>query len=66
MHPRTHFDAGAAGFAVALREVHVAGGEERTGHVDRQQDGRAGGQLLDVEVAAGFTRWGWGTSGNFA
>ena len=34
MDAAAHLDAGAARFAVAHREVNVAGREERAGHVD--------------------------------
>ncbi len=45
-------DGRAAHLAVALRAVGVAHVEERAGVEDREVDGRAGGQVLHVEVAA--------------
>ena len=52
--PRAHLDRGAAGLAVALRVVHVAGRDQRALGVDRQQHGHPGGGLLDVGVAGGL------------
>src|ERR1700751_3766301 len=48
----THLDGGHAYFAVALRKMPVAGREETALFEDREEQFRAFGQLLDVEIAA--------------
>ena len=57
-HPqgRPHLDCGAAGLAVALGEVRVAGREHRARGVDRDEQHRAHTELLDVHVAGLFPR----------
>jgi hypothetical protein len=49
-----HLDGGAACLGVALGEVGIPGGEQRTGRVHRQEEPGAGHQVLDVDVAALF------------
>src|SRR5438105_6078143 len=52
LRPARALDRGAADLAVALRRVPVAGRETRTVERDRQEEGRAGDELLAVDVAA--------------
>src|SRR5215469_9102038 len=56
-HPQggAHLDRGAAGFAVALGEVPVAGREQGARGVYRDEQHRALAELLDIHVAALLT-----------
>jgi hypothetical protein len=53
---RAHLDRGAAGLAVALGEVRVAGREQAARGVDRDEEHRALAELLDVHVAGLLAR----------
>jgi len=57
MHPAGHFDGAAKGdFAVALAEVQVAHRQPGALDIDREEDLRAAGQILDIAVTAMLTR----------